>query len=206
MKKILISIFCVLNIVAVLFSNRPTFTSVACEKFIDSCLNKTAAYNIRYLAWYFKSKIQMYAYLAGLGNHWIMFGYQNHFNWWYRIYAKYGSSQKILLPLPRQSKRTFWQWYLFDFKEAKFHHNIYADAAARESYAKYLCRQFPTHNNSPIKSIEYELYWQQILEPKIVRETGKYLDSRINMQLLNTFNCPEIKPEVKPEIKAEKKS
>ena len=191
-KKILISFFVVLNIVTVLYANRPAFVESVPDKLLNEHLSQTATYNIRYIQWCIKQKLQMYGYLAGLGNHWIMFGYQNHFNWWYRIKAEYADGEKIILPLPRQSKRNFFQWLLFDLKETKLLHNIYPDASAREAYAKYLCRQYPVHNNSQVESIAWELYWQYIYEPKQALLQGTHLDPKINASILNVFECPEV--------------
>ena len=189
-KKVLISLFVLLNISAVLYSNRPGFTSGIHDKFL-SHLSGAASYSIKYVEWYITDKLLWYAYLIGLGNRWLMFGYQNHFNWWYQIKGKYADSEVMLLPLPRQSKRTFWQWLLFDFKEAKILHNIYPNAYAREAYAKYLCRKFASHNNSLIESIIWEINWQYILDPKTANERGTYLDPNISSQVMHVFNCSQ---------------
>lgn len=189
-KKILISLFAVLNISAVLYSNRPGFTAAIHDKVLSN-LSPVASYNIRYVEWYLSNNLLWYAYLIGLGNKWVMFGYQNHFNWWYQIKAKYADSKVVLLPLPRQSKRTFLQWLLFDFKEAKILHNIYPNPKVRESYAKYLCRKFSLHDNSPIESIIWEVYWQYILDPKSARERGTYLDPNVSSNVMHVFNCSE---------------
>ena len=191
LKKLLISFFAVLNISAVLYSNRPGFVTSVQDKLLNSCFSQLAAYNIRYVEWFISDKLAWYAYLVGIGNRWIMFGFQNHFNWWYQIKAKYADSETVLLPLPRQSKRTFWQWLLFDLKEAKILHNMYPSEGARQSYSYYLCRRFSLYNNSSIDSILWELHWQNILEPKYARERGTYLDPKEYSQVLNEFKCPK---------------
>ena len=178
-----------MNISAVLYSNRPGFTACIQNKVLN-CFSQVAASNIRYVESFVSNQLFWYSYLVGIGNRWIMFGYQNHYNWWYQIKAKYTDSETILLPLPRQSKRTFWQWLLFDLKEAKLIHNIYADEKARRAYSNYLCRQFSTYNNSPVDSVIWELQWQNILEPKYARENGTYLDPNISSEILNEFKCP----------------
>ncbi len=189
MKKALISLFIILNMVAVLYSNRPAFIDTIPNKIIEGYFSKTASYNTRYILWLLAEKIRMYAYLAGLGNHWTMFGFQNHFNWWYVIKAKYADGHVVLLPLPRQSKRTFWQWLLFDLKEAKFHWNISSETHAREKYAKYLCKQFKKDKNSQISSIKWKVYWQYIKEPKEAIKTKSYLYPKIDSSLLHNFKC-----------------
>ena len=179
-----------LNISAVLYSNRPGFVAGIHNKFLSN-FSPLASYNIRYIEWFISDKLLWYAYLVGIGNRWLMFGYQNHFNWWYQIKAKYANSETVLLPLPRQSKRTFWQWLLFDFKEAKILHNIYPNEYARRSYSYYLCRNFSTYNNSPVNSILWEIYWQNILEPRYAREQGTPFDPNVYSRGLNEFKCPE---------------
>ena len=120
LKKILISAFVILNIFTVLFMNRPHFFIKYVNEAIDSYKNPMFAWKLRMGSWY----IARYAHLVGLDNRWQMFGRQSRFNWWYDIKAKYSNDEIVLLPLPRQSKKTFLEWLLFDFKEAKFHLNL----------------------------------------------------------------------------------
>src|SRR5207247_458431 len=76
-----------------------------------------------------------------LGNLWQMFGRQSRFNWCFPISAVYGNAERINLLLPPQSDRTFWQGTLFDFREGKFHLNLYPSPELREAYAHHLCRE-----------------------------------------------------------------
>jgi len=68
-----------------------------------------------------------------------MFSFAHRFIWSYTISAQYadGSIETLLLPL--QSERTFFLKYFYDFKEIKFHLNIYGSPAQRMRYAFFLC-------------------------------------------------------------------
>lgn len=163
--------------------NRPTPLIQAEEKLIET-LDPYLAYLLRYGKWL----IQYYAFCTGLNNQWQMFGKQTRFNWWYLIKAKYGDGEPQILPLPSQSKRTFWQAWFLDFKETKFHLNLYPRPAAREAYAYYLARQYPVHEGVPISSIIFELNWQMILPREEASKTGVHLDSTITTQVIQTVD------------------
>ena len=189
MKKVIISCFVILNILTIVYFNRPSFIDKVSNNFVDKYFSQTAAYNARYALWFISSKLTLYGYLAGINNHWIMFGSQSRFNWWYKIKAKYTNGEIVLLPLARQSERTFWQKNFFDFKEAKILHNLYSNSLWREKYANYLCRQYSSNNGSSVKSIEWEVYWQKLYDPKEARRLGTHLSPEISSSLLNSFNC-----------------
>ena len=76
---------------------------------------------------------------------------------------------------------------LFDFKETKFHLNLYPRPEEREAYARYLARQYPSMGGVPISSIIYELQWQMILPREEASRTGRYLDPRVSSQVLQTI-------------------
>lgn len=183
LKKGIISCFIVLNLGSVLFMNRPTPVVQAEEALIET-LDPELAYGVRYGRWL----TQYYAFCTGLNNQWQMFGKQTRFNWWYVIKAQYGDGEPQVLPLPLQSKRTFWQAWFFDFKETKLQLNFYPRPAAREAYAHYLARQYPEHEGVPISSIIFELQWQAILSREEVSKTGVYLDSTIVTQVIQTVD------------------
>ncbi|MFT5524237.1 MAG: hypothetical protein ACI9HK_002188 [Pirellulaceae bacterium] len=135
--------------------------------------------------------IRHYAYIVGADNRWQMFGGQSRFNWRYNISATYSDGtavRSVDLPLPRQSPRTVAQLMFFDFREAKFHLNIYGDKIARESYARYLGRQYPTAGGLPIQSITYHMYHQMILTPEQALEQKKLVDPRRYCNVIDTFD------------------
>ena len=55
---------------------------------------------------------------------------------------------------------------VFDLKERKFELNIYLNPVARESYSRYLARQYPSHDGLPIQRIKWHLGTQRILPPR----------------------------------------
>ena len=189
LKKLLIYVFIIINIFTVLFINRPVFLAKKINEIIDSYKSPRVSYKLSLLSWYIKS----YAHIVGLDNQWQMFGRQSRFNWWYLIKAKYENSEVVTLPLPRQMPRNLIERNLIDFKEGKFHLILYGNEIGRETYSHYLCRKFSEHNDSKIKSIVFELWWQNILPPKEARKKGMCLDPGIYNQVLNEFNCPEVK-------------
>jgi hypothetical protein len=133
------------------------------------------------------------AYCVGLNGKWQMYGGQSRFNWSYVISGTYvdsisGESTERVLPLPRQMERTFMQKKWLDFKEAKFLLNIYSDELARETYARYLARQFASHDGKTIASIRYTLVTQKILPPLIAVREQQILEDRVEKMILNDFD------------------
>jgi len=187
LKKGIISCFVVLNFGAVLFMNRPTAITQGEEKVLET-LDPDRAYLLRYGRW----MLQYYAFITGLNNQWQMFGHQSRYNWWYVIKAKYGDGEPRVLPLPLQSERTFLQSVFVDFKETKFHLNLYPRPWAREAYAYYLARQYPVHEGVPISSIIFELHWQAILPREEASMTGVHLDPNITTQVIQTVDFGQL--------------
>ena len=167
--------------------NRPPSLIGVTDKLLSS-LSLRQAYHCKMAGWY----VRRYAHLVGLDNRWQMFGRQARFNWWYVITARYADPEEIVLSLPRQSKRTFLQRTLFDFKEAKFHLNLYGSDEGRKAYARYLCRQHPTHKGAPIESITFELHYQNILEPEEAAKRGIHVDPTIHRRVLNVFRWASV--------------
>jgi hypothetical protein len=119
-----------------------------------------------------------------------MFGRQSRFGWRYLISAEYGDSQEVLLPLPRQSPRSDWQNFLFDFRDAKFMLNVYQSRNARKGWAYALCRDYPVNEGSPIRAIRFDLEIQEILLPAQALASGSHLSPEVKRELLDLFPCP----------------
>jgi hypothetical protein len=137
--------------------------------------------------------IRYSAHCLGLSGKWQMYGGQSRFNWSYVITGVYvdsesGESTENVLPLPRQSQRSFVEENLLDFKEAKFLLNIYGDEKARETYARYLSRQFPSNDGKRISKIRFTLATQQILPPIIAVREQRLLEPRVEEMLINEFD------------------
>lgn len=188
-RKTIISLFVILNIGTVLFMNRPIFFIDAVNGLINNWNLPSVKYKTTLYSWYIKN----YAHIVGLDNRWQMFGRQSRFNWWYSIKARYANQEIITLPLPRQSPRTWFQSSLIDFKEGKFHLNLYPRSVERENYSRYLCRQFPGLKGAPIDSIIFELNYQNILPPQEALKQGMHMDPNVYTSLLNEFRCPGAK-------------
>jgi len=174
LKKTVVSIFVVASLLTVLYMNRPGVFA----------LSSDAAYPVLLGDWV----IQEYAFLAGLNNQWQMFGRQSRFNWWYVIKARYADGTDVVLPLPLQSDRSFWQSTLFDFKEIKLQLNLYPRPEAREAYAYYLARQYPTKDGQPINWIYYELQWQMLMPREEASRTGTHVYPQVSGQVLQTVD------------------
>ena len=120
-KRFFISLFVLLNIFTVIYVNRPVPI-----KEIQGNKLKEILHSPRYDS--IGSKIGIlftsYGELVGLGTRWLMFILQDKYNWSYLIKAKYADSSEIILPIPRQGKRSFLQREFFDFKDAKFQYNF----------------------------------------------------------------------------------
>ncbi|MBM3278644.1 MAG: hypothetical protein FJY95_11280 [Candidatus Handelsmanbacteria bacterium] len=178
-KRRLLSCFIAFNLCTALYMNRPNAVVEAEEGWFRS-LSPGLAYELRYSRW----ALQYYAFLIGLNNKWQMFGDLSRYYWWYSIKARYGEGEAQVLPLPLQSKRGFWDRALFDFKETKLLHTLYARPQAREAYAYYLARQYPERDGVPISAVVIELSWRQILPREEAARRGTHLDSVITTQVL----------------------
>lgn len=180
-----ISAFIVLNLGTVLFMNRPAPVMQATDDFLSK-LSPLTAYRFSYTGWLTAE----YAHKSGLDNRWQMFGRQSRFNWYFLIKAKTDAGT-IVLPLPLQSPRTFWQRTFFDYKEAKFHLNLYANRFLREAYASYLCRKYSGPGQPPIQSIIYELHYQNLLSPADAAKYGRHTELESYTQTWDEFPCSQ---------------
>ena len=186
-KRLLISFFILLNIFTVIYVNRPVpiKKDVQGDK-LKEILHPSSLDHMRSSIGIFFTN---YGELVGLSTRWLMFVLQDRYNWSYLIKARYMDSSEILLPIPRQGERTFLQREFFDFKDAKFQYNFNYRPYAKEHYASYLCRKYSVHNGSKIKSIVFELYKQNILDPKEAEKRNRYLEPVIKKEMPTVFNC-----------------
>jgi len=184
--KWLISAFICLNLFTIVYVNLPERVHKTVDQAITARLFPQEQFLVRSQIYH----LYQYAHLVGLDNRWQMFGRQSRFNWHYRIYGLYSdgrTTQTRLLPDPRQRPRNVFQRTLIDFKEGKFHLNIYGDKAGRMAYAYYLARCNPRYEGLPIQSVVYELQHQWIREPKVAQSLGSHLDPTVNKQTLDVF-------------------
>ncbi len=183
-KKVLVTIFIFLNLATVLFMNRPPWIAVGWRKLLIEIHPTLATGNDR-------AEFQFYRYAHGTGldARWKMFSYSTHHNWRYEIKAQYADGTEVVLPLARQSPRTFLQNWLFDFRTAKFHLNIYSSPWQRESYARYLCRRYRNRDGVSIDSIIWKRHDQKIFDPITAKARGTHRDFQTYKTILGHYPC-----------------
>jgi hypothetical protein len=183
--KIIISLFAVLNISTVLYMNRPEQLIAATESAFRRHLDGWTRYQVNRADWL----VRRYANVVGLDNRWEFFGRVSRFNWHYLVHARTADGRMTVLPLPRQSPRTFAQRTFADFKEAKFHLNLYTRPRAREAYARHLCRAYPTVQGASVSSVVFELYTQNILPMGAAVRRGVTLEPDVDKWQGDEFRC-----------------
>jgi hypothetical protein len=186
--KTLISMFAVLNIVTVFRSNRTSWASRAIGFATGGVLGEMAGYRLRYTGWL----IDRYAHLSGLNNRWEMFSHQSRFNWWYGIQAVTPDQTAVDLNLPGVGQRTFAQRTFFDFREAKYHLNLYPDPTLRQRYGRYLCSglarvRVPDHGR--VEKIRFLLHHQMLRSRADARVLGTHLEPNIFTRTLDEVSC-----------------
>ncbi len=150
-----------------------------------------AAHPVNRLNWYIGYvdwSLHYLGWLAGLHNYWRMFSPVDRFNWDMRFSAVGRDGSERLLPLPHQSARTMWQRNFVDFRDAKFHLNVYRSETGQRFYARYLCRRYQEPGN-PVHAIRIELEWQNILPPAEAKRRGTYLDPARYRRTWGAFEC-----------------
>jgi hypothetical protein len=185
-KKLLLSAFIVLNLGTVLWMNRPKWLVAAWDRALAASPSPAAA-EVLSLGDRFDKN---YAHVTGLDPTWQMFGALSRFDWWYIIKARYADGHTVLLPLPLQSDRTPWERTMADFKEVKFHLNMYNDRPTRQAYAIYLARLYGEHNGVPLKDIVWELHYQNLRPMEETRRLGSHLEPASHYLVLDTFTYP----------------
>jgi hypothetical protein len=181
-KKLLLSAFIVLNLGTVLFMNRPKGLIESADRPPRDQPNPTAS-----LLVIASALDQMYAHVTGLDNVWSLYAMVARGDTWHRITAEYADGTAVLLPLPLQSERTFWQRHVVDFKEVILQSSHFLNPAAREEYTDYLRRQYPTHNGAPIRAIIWEIRWQYFLPPDDPRAQGSHLAPEVHTRTLGVY-------------------
>lgn len=192
-KRGLISAWCAANLFIVVYLNVPVEWREGFWKQVRAPLPPQAAWRVEIAEW----RVRCYAHILGIDNRWMMFGFQSRFNWWYVIRGEYSdgvTTRLVDLPLPNQSGRSLWQRATMDVKQNKFELNLYANQPARESYSRYIARQFPNYAGLPIKAVRWDLGHQPILPPQEARQKQQLWDPHCGTQLLDRFEIPTPPP------------
>ncbi len=200
-KQRFLSVATLVILSMIVWSNLPPSVQTCVLQTADQNLSPNGAYRIRFAEWIFRYA----AHFGGFDSKWQMYGGQGRFNWRYIISAEYGSnddSVEQILPLPRQSERSFIQRKFVDFKEAKFLLNIYNDRLARETYARYLARQFPEYQGRPVRTIRYTLAVQYILPPIVAVQEQRLLESKTQSEVIDAFDVTSERTRVAVDLPA----
>jgi hypothetical protein len=166
--------------------NRPQWLVAAWDWALAASPSHTAAHLLRQGDYLDK----LYAHITGLDPTWQMFGAVPRLDWWYVIKARYADGRTVVLPLPLQSDRTLWERTMADFKEAKFHLNMYNDRATRQAYAIYLARVYREDHGAPLEEIIWELHYQSLEPISETRRLGSHLEPYSHSRVLDTFTYP----------------
>jgi hypothetical protein len=185
-KKLLLSAFVVLNLGTVLWMNRPGSLVRAWDRALAASPSPAAAGLLRQADYVDRN----YAHVAGLDPTWQMFGGLSRFDWWFVIKARYAGGKEVVLPLPLQSDRTPWERTMADFKEVKYHLNMYGDRPTRKAYSIYLARLYPEHDGAPVRQIVWELHYQNFRPMDETRRLGSHLEPASHYVVLDTFTYP----------------
>jgi hypothetical protein len=184
-RRKLISLFIVLNILTLLVANQPPAFVDWKQRTAEALLGPQPAWVLRYGEWL----IRRYAHIVGLDNRWMMFSRLPRFDWWFVIKAKHRDWTHEVLPLPRQSERSFGQRVFFDFKEAKLHLNIYNYPQARRAYGRHLCRTTGERTGTVPLAIVWERHYQDILERSEAAASGTHLDPEVRSEVIQVVEC-----------------
>lgn len=185
-KKIIISLFILINLYAFFCFNYPGKVTRLTNKILNFTLKEKLANEVKKPL----GKIRILLRLIGLSHKWSMFNSVSRDNYWYLIKAKYKNSKEVVLPLPLQTTNpTILEKNFFSFREPKFLINLYRDILRRKSYAHFLCKTYKTNEGVPIEKITIEYYDQSIIDPKNLKNSSTYLEAQITKEVLDTFNC-----------------
>ena len=186
LRRLLISLFAVINVATVLVVNRTDPVISAADKYVLQYLLPPVFHNQK-----IRNFFIYYAAYTGLDPRWTMFGRTQIYDWWHVIKAEYANSKVVVLPIPTQTSRTFMQRAFFDYKEIKFHVNIHESIPGQKAYASYLCRQYPIYDGLPIQSIIMEVHWQTRRDPYEAKIQGYHIMPGTSNRLIGAYPCTQ---------------
>jgi hypothetical protein len=171
--RCILSAFILINLGTVLFMNRPPWMVAGWEELRARWLPGRLGQMVRMG----ELQVRRYAHMTGLDRYWDMFSRLAPMDWRFVLKGEYEDGSVVLLPIERQSERTFLQRHFFDFKEMKYHQNLYPTASAqhREAYLRYLARRFPEHDGSRLWRVRMELHTRPLLDPYEAARAGHHL-------------------------------
>ena len=126
---------------------------------------------------------------VGMTNRWRLFSVVDRFSWRIEIVGIDNQGKVKTLPILNQKKKGFVDKHFIDFREEKLHQNLFIYPDARRHYSDYLCRTYQSKNKQ-IKSIRYDLFWQQILPPRQAAIRKQYLTEEFSdIGKLGEYQC-----------------
>lgn len=185
-RDLLISCFVVLNVVTVLHANYPAWATKFSTAVRSMLPSSQAQYRYDYAGWL----LLRYAHVVGLDNRWQMFGRQPRFDWWYEITGTAGYGQETLFKLPNQGKRTLAEHFFFDFREAKYHLNLYSAPDLRLRYAHYLCREEKLDDGSKPRAVIFRVKFKNLHSRQDAYRLNQHLYPNVVTGQTDTFSCP----------------
>lgn len=189
LKKILISLFILINICAFFYFNYPGKVTRLGDKILNFTLKENIANKARGTLY----KARWLLRLLGLCHKWSMFNSVNKNNYWFLIKARYKNAEEVILSLPLQVPNpTILEKYFFNFREPKFLINLHREGIRRKSYVNFLCKRYKTTRGAPIEKIVFEYYSQNIIKPKDLKNSSTYLEGRVTKEILDTFDCKNL--------------
>lgn len=187
-RKAIISAFVALNLVTVAFINIPEPARRRIATWVQQCTSGVIWWRFEYAGW----RLRSYAHAVGLDNRWVMFSSVYRSDWQLQIKAQYQNGSSRLLPLPLQGDRTFWQRHFGDFREAKFHLNIYADTRAKSAYANHLAREFARWDGALIDAVSLEVQERSLVPtPEEAEARGTHFAGERRSRLLAVYQVSE---------------
>lgn len=188
LKKIIISIFILINLTAVFFSNRPAHFIEKANAYIKEEFLPIDQYRLNYAAWC----IKRYAYFVGLNHFWSMFGRQLKYNWNLAFKGIYDDGEEVFLETPSQSTRTFIESRFVDIKEQKMLANLLRGGDEYiNRYSRYLCRHFDNVEGKKLNEIKVESHYRYFYTPQEAEIHGSYSKPESYTNIMMIYDCKE---------------
>ena len=149
-RKTRISLFCVLNLVTIVWANLPqTVVDLSSRAFVQMGALPTGGPCVE--CW--RQTISRYGHITGLGGAWRLFTGLPRYQYWITVQYVYadGSSEEHPRPYPTQ------RWAILtpflNHRENKLDLNLVGHDGTRIAYARYLCREEEARGR-PMRSVQ----------------------------------------------------
>lgn len=140
-------------------------------------------YRFALLVW----QLDRIAWFCGLSTHWRMFAPPPKSHWYYSVWAIMDDGSQEWVPLENQGARSWLQRQFLDFREVKFHLNIYNRPEALDAFAQHLCGKL-TRNGKRAAAVRFTLLSREILPLRVALEQGEYYGPQTVTEF-GTYKC-----------------